>query len=136
MGYCISCSHIDFYLPTKGKETEIDVPLVFEGIEDIQKKTGGNLVKEIQFIEVKGMIDKLPKEIKVNLSLLEKIGDRIFVKDLNIPEGVKILKDKEDVVAVIVGQAKEEIEEEETSKKEEAAEEKEGKEEKKETGNK
>ena len=100
--------HIDFYLPPKGKETEIEVPLAFRGAEDIQKKTGGNLIKEIQSVEVKGMVDKLPKEIRVDLSKLEKIGDKITVGDLVVPKEIKILKESEDVVALIVSQGKEE----------------------------
>ncbi len=115
--------HIDFYQPIKGKETEIEVPLVFEGIEDVQKRTGGNLVKEMQSLEIKGMISDLPKEIVVDLSKLEKIGDKIIISDLGISDKLKVEKKEDDVVAIVVAQsAEKESEETATGEEEKEAE--------------
>ena len=65
--------------------------------------------------------DKIPQEIVVDLSNLE-IGDTLFVKDIQVPEGVKVIDDPDEIVVSVL--APRESEEEEA---EEAAEtEKEG----------
>lgn len=108
--------HVDFYCPSTKKEVTAEVSLVFEGEEEFQKKLSGNLIKEIQEVFVKGLPQDLPKEIKVNLATLGNIGDKILIKDLKTSEKVKILKDPEEVVAVVV--APEKFEEEESAREE------------------
>lgn len=93
--------HIDFYHPSAKKQTTASIPLTFENEEIIEKTIEGNLIKEFQSIEVKSLPQNLPKEIKIDLAVLKQVGDKIKVKDLNVPAGVKILKDPEEVVAVI-----------------------------------
>ena len=122
--------HIDFYRPSLSEEVTVEVSLVFEGEEEVQKKSSGNLIKEIQAVEVKGLPQDLPKEIKVNLASLQNIGDKILIKDLKTSQNIKILKDPEEIVAVVV--APEKFEEEEKKEEEKPIEEK--KEEKREEG--
>jgi large subunit ribosomal protein L25 len=102
--------HVDFYSPSKKKETTVEIPLIFEGIEEVQKESGGNVLKEIQEVEVKGLAYNLPREIKVDVSSLKNFEDRILVKDIKIPEGNTILREKEDIVAILTPPAEEEIE--------------------------
>lgn len=108
--------HVDFYHPSSYKEVTAEVSLIFEGEEEIQKSLKGNLIKEIQAVEVKGLPQDLPKEIKVDLTSLGDIGDKILIKDLKTSKNVKILKDPKEVVAVVV--APEKFEEEEKIEKE------------------
>jgi len=102
--------HVDFYRPSTKKEITAEVPLIFEGEEEVQKESGGNVLREIQMIEVKGLAQKLPREIKVDLRVLKNFEDRIQVKDLKMPEGVRILRDKEDIIAILVPPREEEAE--------------------------
>ncbi|MDI6883185.1 MAG: 50S ribosomal protein L25 [Patescibacteria group bacterium] len=106
--------HIDFYHPSLKKEIEAEIPLSFEGISTAEKELGGTLVREIQQVKVKGLVQNLPREIKVDIGVLRTFEDRILVKDLTVSPGVTILKDKEDIVAHIVPPT----EEEEIEKKE------------------
>ena len=94
--------HIDFYQPRMGEEIEVKVPLVFEGEALAVKELGGTLVKNISEIEVKALPAKLPKEIIVQVEDLKTFEDRILIKDLLLPEGVKSLKDPEEIVALVV----------------------------------
>ena len=94
--------HIDFYQPRMGEEIEVKVPLVFEGEALAVKELGGTLVKNISEIEVKALPVKLPKEIIVQVEDLKTFEDRILIKDLLLPEGVKSLKDPEEIVALVV----------------------------------
>ena len=118
--------HVDFYHPSSHKEVTAEVSLIFEGEEKIQKNLTGNLIKEIQAVEVKGLAQDLPKEIKVDLTNLKNIGDKIQIKDLKVLEKVKILRDLEETVAVIVAAEKFE-EEKKIIEEEKPTEEEEGK---------
>lgn len=124
--------HVDFYAVTKGKKVEVAIPLAFIG-ESPAVKTGANLVKVLHELEVKADPMNLPHDIKVDLSALAAIGDRIHVKDLALPAGVELAIDPEEIVALAqeVVEEKEEvaapadiasIEVEKKGKEEEAAE--------------
>ncbi|MBZ9572773.1 50S ribosomal protein L25 [Patescibacteria group bacterium] len=102
--------HVDFYHPSSRKEVEAEVPLVFEGEAKACKELGGTLVKEIQAVEVKGLAQNLPREIKVDISGLRTFEDRILIGDLKIPEGVKVLRSPREIVANVAPPTKEEEE--------------------------
>ena len=93
--------HVDFYQPSLEKEIEAMVPIIFEGEAPAIKNLGGTLMKNISEISVKAFPQNLPKEIKVNISNLNTFEDHISVKDLAVPEGVKILKDPGEIVAKV-----------------------------------
>lgn len=93
--------HVDFYQPRLGEEVEVTVPIAFEGEPIAVKELGGTLVKNISELEVKALPEKLPHEIKTDITNLKTFEDRVLVKDLNLPEGVKILKDPEEIVAFV-----------------------------------
>ena len=91
--------HIDFYQPKLKEEVEALVPLIFEGESKAVKELGGTLVKNISEVKVKALPLNLPKEIKVSIEKLKTFEDEIFISDLKLPEGVKILKDPKEIVA-------------------------------------
>jgi len=93
--------HIDFYQPSLTEKTEAKIPLVFEGIAPAVKELSGTLIKSIQEIEVKALPQNLPHEIKVNIESLKTFADNILIKDLKVGEGVKILKDPQEIVASV-----------------------------------
>jgi len=106
------------------------VPLVFEGVAPSVRDLGGTLVKNIQEVTVKALPQNLPHEIKVNVEKLKTFEDNILIKDLIVPQGGKILKEPEEVVAL--ASRPEKIEEELAKPVEEKVEEVEKVEEKKE----
>jgi large subunit ribosomal protein L25 len=91
--------HIDFYQPKLKEEVEALVPLIFEGESKAVKELGGTLVKNISEVKVKALPLNLPKEIRVSIEKLKTFEDEIFISDLKLPEGVKILKDPKEIVA-------------------------------------
>jgi len=125
-----SFSHVDFYQPNLHEKIGAKVPLVFEGISKAVKDLEGTLVKHMQEIEVKAIPEKLPREIKVSVEGLETFEDTIVVKDLDIPEGVEVSRDPEEIIVSVSAPEKveEELEKpiEEKEEKEEKEEEKEG----------
>ncbi len=108
--------HVDFYAIERGKTLTLNVPLEFTG-EAPAEKLGGIVVKVMHEVEVETRPRDIPQHLEVNLELLENLESVVKIKDINLPEGVKILDDEEEVVASVTEQ-KEEPEEtpaEETS---------------------
>lgn len=128
--------HIDFYQPVLDEETEATVPLEFIGEAAAVKELAGTLVKNIKELEVRALPQNLPHDIKVNVESLKTFEDTITIKDLKIPEGVKVLKEPEEIIALVTPPEKveEELEKpiEEKVEEVEKVEEKEKKEEKEE----
>lgn len=129
--------HVDFFQPSLKEKVEADIPLKFVGESYAEKHLGGVLIKEISELEVRGFPQNLPREIEVDISKLKEIGDDIKVKDLKIPEGIEVLRDKEDIIALVelpereeVTEAKEEEKVEEAKPSEESPQKEEEKQEK------
>lgn len=126
--------HIDFYKIKYGQKLSATVDLEFIGESKVVKEMGGILSTVLKSVEIECLPRHLISKIEVDLSLLKAFGDVIHIKDLSIPENIKITSDQE-LVVVNVSQpkAEEEVEKEETEQpKEEAGEESEKKDEKEE----
>lgn len=94
--------HVDFYQPDLTKEIEAKVPLVFTGESVAVKDLAGTLVKNISELVLKALPHKLPREIIVDISKLATFDDTVTVGDLAMPEGVKALKNSDEIVALVV----------------------------------
>lgn len=94
--------HVDFNQIKMDEETEVEVPLVFVGESMAVKSEGGVLVKNIQSIEVRALPQNLPKEIEVDISIIKTFNDNIRLKDLKIPENVKVTANLEEIIASVV----------------------------------
>lgn len=92
--------HVDFYAIEKGKEITVHVPLEFVG-EAPATKQGGSLTKVLHEIEVTCKPSALPQHITVDVSSLDDFEKQIHVKDLDIPKGVTVENDGEEVVALV-----------------------------------
>lgn len=112
--------HVDFYAVRMDRPIEAKVPLAFAGESPAVQNEGGILVKVLHELEVKALPQDLPHEIAVDTARLEKIGDRIHVRDLVLPAGVTALAPAEEAVA-LVEPPRSEAELEELTKAEEVA---------------
>jgi outer membrane biosynthesis protein TonB len=63
---------------------------------------GGTLIKEIQDIKIKALPQSLPHSIKVSVAKLNTFEDEVLINDLEIPEGVKVMRDKKEIIAKVV----------------------------------
>ncbi len=92
--------HVDFYAVTKGEELEVEVELEFTGKAPALDK--GLIVNNVlNKIKIKTLPSKIPAKIEVDLGNLKEEGDSIRVEDLSIPEGVTVLENLDEVVAVV-----------------------------------
>lgn len=91
--------HIDFQDIKKDEKIKMKIPVVFDGQSTLE---GRQLLLEVLISEVElyGEADKLPENIKCNVGGLN-IGDKIFIKDLVIPEGMRLDVDENAIVATI-----------------------------------
>lgn len=92
--------HVDFYALEKGKEITVHVPIEFTGEAPATKK-GGSLTKVLHEVEVTCKPSALPQHFTADVSSLDDFEKQIQVKDLEIPTGVTILNDVEEVIAVV-----------------------------------
>ncbi|MDI6602979.1 MAG: 50S ribosomal protein L25 [Patescibacteria group bacterium] len=93
--------HVDFYQPKLEEEVEVIIPIIFEGTSPAVKDLGGTLVKNISELKVKALPQKLPHEIRVDVSQLKSFEDNILIKDLKLAEGVKISRAPEEILAFV-----------------------------------
>ena len=89
--------HVDFYEICDTKPIVVDIPLVTVG-NSVGVLQGGRLVKHFRRIKVKGLYNKIPDNIEVDISHL-KLHDGIVVSELEI-EGVEVM---ENPATVVVG---------------------------------
>lgn len=100
--------HVDFYHVRMDKVIKAEVPLVFEGEAPAVKSLEGVLVKNINHVEIEALPKDLPHEIKIDISGLDSFEKQIRVKDLKLPQGVKIELEPEEMIVSVVPPRKEE----------------------------
>lgn len=111
--------HIDFYQLPMDKEVEVTIPLEFEGEAPAEVQLGGVLIKNIHEVEIKALPKNLIPSIKVDVSSLKTFEDEIKIKDLPVPEGVRIMANPEEIVTLVGKVEEEKIEETVTEEVEE-----------------
>ena len=100
----------DLYQVRMDEKLKVNVPVEFVGVAPAVKEKNGLLVKALQELEVEALPADIPHEFKVDVSKLVEIGQSIYVKDLSIPSGVKVLVNPETVVATVTAKITEEEE--------------------------
>ncbi|GAB7387216.1 50S ribosomal protein L25/general stress protein Ctc [Bacillaceae bacterium] len=92
--------HIDFKKINMNEEIETVVPLDFVG-EAKGEEAGGVLQIQLRELEISCLPDRIPEEITVDISSLD-IGDRLTVADLQLPEGIEVLNDGDEIVVTVL----------------------------------
>lgn len=102
--------HIDAYAPDMTQTTEVAVPLEFVGESLAVKDLHGELVKNIDELEIEVLPQDIPHTIQIDISVLSTFEDRILAGDIKLPNGVKLITDSEKIVALVT--AHQEVEQE------------------------
>ncbi len=102
--------HIDFYMVSKDRKIQVNVPLEFIGVAPAER-VGGAIMKAMHEIRIEALPGELPQHITVDLSLLVDIHSHISVKDLVLPKGVKVIGNDADTVVGVTAQHEEKVEE-------------------------
>jgi large subunit ribosomal protein L25 len=104
--------HADFYRIKKDEKIRTEIPLNTTGKSPAVEEEAGNLIIDKDEIEVECLPDKLVDKIDVDISILKTFDDVIRISDLEIPDGIEVLEEKEEVVATTTPpRSEEELEE-------------------------
>ena len=69
--------HADFYKVRLDEKIKAMIPVVFENESSAVKDLGGIFVRNVNEMEVEGLPQELPHEIKIDISELKNFGDQI-----------------------------------------------------------
>lgn len=103
--------HVDFLQISLKEKVRLEVPLHLVGLAPAVDTLGGILVHGLDHITVEALPTEVPSFIEVDVSGLEQIDQALHVSDLPIPQGVTLLTDPEQVVALVSPPAVEVVEE-------------------------
>jgi len=95
-------SHVDFYQVNMKEKITTLIPLHFIGESKVVREQGGMLNRELDEIEVECLPSDLVDHIDVDVSVLEDFDDVIKISNLNIPKGLEIVSETDDVVAMLI----------------------------------
>jgi len=93
--------HIDFYKVDMTQAIQTEIPLEFTGTSPAVEKLEGNLITNKDSIRVECLPEKLVSKIIVDVSALKRFEDLLHVGDLNVPEGIKVLDDQDEIVSQV-----------------------------------
>lgn len=102
-------THIDFYQVRMDERIKTHVPLEFIGESLAVKEQGGILNKTLSEIEVEALPGDLPHHFEVDLGRLRELNESIYVKDLEIPQKVRVLVEPETVLVTVTPPLEEEV---------------------------
>lgn len=89
--------HVDFMRIDMAKRIRVRVHISLEGIAYGVRTEGGLLDFVTREIEVECLPTSIPQEIKVDVSEV-RVGQHLEVKDLTLPEGVKVVGEDDRVI--------------------------------------
>jgi large subunit ribosomal protein L25 len=93
--------HVDFYQVRRTEKIRVDVPIILVGEAPAMKEKGRTLTQSLTSLSVECLPDKLPPQIEVDLSPLEKIEQAIFVRDITLGPGVTVMTAPDQMVAKV-----------------------------------
>lgn len=111
--------HVGFFQVEMTHRVKTEVPLLFLGDAPAAKSSRVMLLQNLTALQVEALPGDLPRNIEVDLSGLEEIGQTIHVRDIPVSDTLEVLNDPDQVV-VRVMETRVEVEEVVAAKEEEA----------------
>lgn len=118
--------HVDFQIVSLTEKMHTKVGIELTGTAPALKDFNAVIHHGLSALEVECMPQDLPERIVVDVSGLAKLGDSVHVRDVVLPDKVKILNDLDEIVVVATASKHGEISEEAPVEEEAAPEEIEG----------
>jgi len=100
--------HVDFLAVSMKDKIRTQVSVNVVGTSPAVKDLNGILVNGASEVEVESLPQDLPERLVADISVLGKIGDGLYIRDLPVPAGVRILDDADTMVVLVTAQAAEE----------------------------
>lgn len=93
--------HVDLYQVRMDEVIRTRVPLAFIGEAPAVKDLGGVLVRNMDEIELEALPNDLPRSIEVDVTSMKAFDTPIRVRDLSVPDEVKLLPEQDEVVTLV-----------------------------------
>ena len=93
--------HVVFRHVDMNRPVEVAVPVAFVGESAADSISGVFVVHELDHVRVRCLPDDIPNEVSADVSRLESVGDAFRVSDLIVPDGVELLDDSEEALAMV-----------------------------------
>jgi large subunit ribosomal protein L25 len=91
--------HVDFARVSLDEKVKVTVPVELKG-EPKGAADGGVLQQVIKELEVECLVTEIPEAIRHNVSEMA-LNDVVHIRDLKLPAGVKVLLDRDLIVATV-----------------------------------
>jgi large subunit ribosomal protein L25 len=101
--------HLDLQEIRLDEVIESTVAVHFEG-ESRGVKAGGMLEEAVREVSVKGVVTAIPEHLVMDITDLE-VNGTLKVSDLQVPEGIEVLDDPDEVLCSVLPPRKVEVEE-------------------------
>lgn len=102
--------HVDFLAVSLTEKIRADVRIEVTGLSPAVKDLDAVLVTALYSLSVECLPTELPDRIVADVSGLAQVGDGVHVRDLQVPDEVRVLDDPDEMV-VVATYAKVEVEE-------------------------
>ncbi len=101
--------HVDFQALSMTEKVRLPISLTLVG-EAPAESQGATILQQLNEIEVECLPSALVHTIEVDISKLTEPGQVIAAKDLEVPEGIELLVDPDEVIVIAAAEAEEEEE--------------------------
>ena len=99
--------HVDLYQVKMDKKVESDVPIILVGKSPALNEKSNMMLQELDSLSVESLPDKIPANLKIDVSSLTEAGQVKRVKDIIIDPDVVVTANAETVVVSIVARHEE-----------------------------
>jgi large subunit ribosomal protein L25 len=106
-----SLYHVDFLAVSMTEKIRVEVQIVLVGDSPAVQRGEGVLVHALNSVNIECLPGDLMDVIRVDVSRLDKVDAVIAIKDLGVPETVKVLADPDETVVRVSYIREEKIEE-------------------------
>jgi len=93
--------HVDFYAVNLREKISADVPITLVGEAPAVQRREGELLQTLHALHVSCLPADIPEHVEVDISGLEAVDDAVRVGALQVPAGIEVSNDPEDVVVKI-----------------------------------
>jgi large subunit ribosomal protein L25 len=104
--------HVDFYQVSLEEKIRVEVPVRLIGESAAVKRGDADVLQPIHALEVECLPTDIPEAFEVDLTPLEEIDAEFRVNEIEVPKGVTVLAEPDELVVKIVHKREMKIEEE------------------------
>lgn len=94
--------HVGFFQVEMTHSVKAEVPLLFIGEAPATKTARAMLIENLTSLEVEALPADLPRNIEVDITVLEELDQAIHVRDIVVDEAVEVLTDPDQVVVKVM----------------------------------